>query len=286
MQTVTDFDVFLENTSEKLTIFVRDPRTGILTDVVTDSTFKLIDLTNDSAVVNVSFPPEGNSTITHSASGVYHYNLNTSTYGNEYLANFRCILTNDVLNNNVYARSVPAKYFKYAAILRSQVDKARKSVVDYIENMDRNDEDPIRFFYGYDDKHLIFYLERGVQYINLFPPYTALTVDTFPFSQFGGLMIDAATIAALEAQGIFAIDTDYDYSLGGNSFSVSHFGNISSMLASLLGRFSEQVSALKKLYLTKGAVLYQFTPGGVREMRYLSSLPSGFWSRLLSGFTT
>jgi hypothetical protein len=283
MESCTDFEVLRSGQNEYLTIFVKDPRNDQLVDVIANSTFTLIDLKDDSVILTDTFTASGDAIVNHGSTGVYQYELDTGTYKDEYLAAFRCVVDADVLQNNIYVKSVSAKHFKYAAYLRNQIDKSRKSIVDYIESMERESEAPLKFFYGYDDKHLIFYLERGVQLINMVPPYTGLTVDTFPFQQFGSLLIDAATIAALESAGIFAIDTDVDYSLGGNSFVISHFEKLNSMLSNVTERFQANVTKLKNIYLTKGLVLYQFSPGGVRDLRYISALPSGFWSRLLSG---
>jgi hypothetical protein len=284
MQSFTDFDILMAGQTRNLTIFVRDPRNDVLVDVQASSDFSLMDMDNN-AVVTQTFGPEGTGVVTRSSKGTYHFNMNTSTYSDEYVAMWRCVLEQEVIDINSYVKSVSAKYYKYAAALRNQIDKSQKSIVDYIENIDRQsvEEPAIRFFYGYDDRHLFFYLERGVQYLNAIPPYTALTVDDFPFDTYGTLLVDAATIAALEAQGLFAVDTDYNYALGGNSMVVEHFGKLNTYLASLLARFDKLSVSFKQQYRSSGTVLYQFLPGGVRAARQLQAMPSGWWSRLLSG---
>lgn len=280
---LTDFTVLRSGQTEALTFFVRDPSTDALIDVSSTSNFKLIDIADDSTKVDQDFTAGGSGVISHSSTGVYQYSLNTSTYPNEYLTTMRCVLANDVVDRNIFVKCVKARQFAYAAALRVQVDKARKSISDQIQNMDKPTGEPsIQFFYGYSDSHLIFYLERGIQIINAFPPYTGFTVDTFPFSQYGSILIDAATIAALESQGIFAIDTDYNYSLGGNSLVIDHFTKLSSMIQSILNRFNMLVVKFKQQYRSKGLVLFQWLPGGVRAARTLNAMPSGFWSRLLS----
>lgn len=287
MQTVTDFEVYRRGQTEKVTIFVRDTKTGDLTDVVGTSNFSLIDIADDAEKVSQDFTSSGTGVVAHTGTGIYEYTLNTSIYNSEYLAAFRCVLDGEISNINKYVQSVPTKYFKYAAILRPHIDKSRKNVSDEIENMDREDFEPSsNLFYGYDDKHLIYYLERGVQVINAVPPYTILDLSSFPFSQYGAILQDAAVIAALEAQGIFAIDTDYDYSLGGNSFTIDHFSKINAFLGTLLQRFSDSVKPFKQMFRTKGGVLYQYMPGGIRTARTLNAMPTGFWSRVWSAFMT
>lgn len=286
-QSFTDFDVFRSNQTEYLTIFVRDPNTDTLVDVYGLSTFTLIDISNDTTVLTLTFGPSGSSVIEHPAPGVYQYNLDTSTYTGEYLAAFRCVLQGEIINQNIFVKSEPAALFARAAQLRVQVDKARKSITDSLENMDNAENNPsLRLFYGYDDKHLIYYLERGAQLVNAVPPYTAFSPISFPWDQYGMILTDAAVIAALESQGIFAIDTDYSYALGGNSLVIDHFGKISQYLSSLTARFDKSLSQFKQQYRSKGIVVFQWMPGGVRAARQLSALPGGFWSRMLSSAFT
>jgi len=283
MNSFTDFDIFISGQSSYLTVFIKDPGSEDLVDVYAPSTFSLIDISDDSTKVTTTFSASGSTVVGHPGIGVYQYLLNTNTYSNQYLAIFRCALEGETINQNIFIKSEPAKVFARAAELRIQVDKARKSVSDSIENMDRATNEPaINFFFGYSDAHLIYYLERGVQILNAIPPYTNLAVETFPWDQYGSLLVDAATIAALESQGIFAIDTDYNYSLGGNSLVIDHFTKINSFLSSLLTRFDKAARSFKQQYRSKGMVIFQWTPGGVRSARMLRSLPSEFWSRLFS----
>jgi len=282
-QSFTDFDVLRNGTTELLTTFVRDPKTEDLVDVVSTSTFNLIDISDDSVKVSTTFTGTGGTGITRASCGVYQYSLNTVTYPGEYLASWQCTLAGETITNNIFIKSAPARMFARAAALRVQVDKARKSISDDIENMDKSEFEPaVNFFYGYDDKHLIYYLERGAQYINLFPPYTAFTPISFPWAQYGMILTDGAVIAALESQGIFAIDTDYNYALGGNSLVIDHFTKISGLLGTLITRFDSNVTKFKQQFRSKGIVMFQWMPGGVRAARQLSAMPSGFWSRMLS----
>jgi len=282
-QSFTDFDVLRRGVTENLVIYVRDPSTEELVDVAGTSTFNLIDVADDKVKVTGTFERAGGAAITRLGTGIYAYSMDTATYDQEYLAAFSCTLSNGVINQNIFVKNAPSALFARAASLRVQVDKARKSVSDEIENMDQADNDPpIRFFFGYDDKHLIYYLDRGAQYINLVPPYTNLNPLTFPWNQYGSVLVDGAVIAALESQGIFAIDTDYSYSLGGNSLVIDHFGKISQLLGTLLTRFDANLKMFKQQYRSKGTITFQWMPGGVRAARQLSAMPSGFWSRMLS----
>jgi hypothetical protein len=280
---ITDFDVLRKGQTELVTIFCKDPATDELVDVAGNSTFSMIDIHDDATKVTQVFGGAGAGVVTHPSTGVYQYSMNTTTYNQEYLLAFKCLLTGEVVNYNMFIKSVTARHFAYAAALRNQVDKARKSISDDIANMDKPSNEPsVRFFYGYSDAHLIYYLERGMQIINAVPPYTAMTVDTYPFDQYGSTLISSATLACAESAGIFSIDTDYNYSLGGNSLVLDHFTKLNTFTASLVARFDKQVVSFKQQFRTKGTVTFQWMPGGVRSARMLAALPNSFYSRMLS----
>jgi hypothetical protein len=283
MISTTDFDIFLKNQSEYLTVFVRDPRTEELTDVVGTSTFNLIDISDDTAEVTSTFTAAGGTNVIRASTGVYQYLFNGTTYPAKYIASFRCVLDGDVMGYNVFVKTVGSKYYAYAAQLRPIIDKAQKSVYDLLENMDRTTFDPaVQFNFGVDLKSMCLYLDRGIQYINIVPPYTNFSVESFFFDQNGSILLDAALIAYLEAQSLFAIDTDYTYSLGGNSLVVEHFTKLNTFMSALFQRFDKSLISFKQQFRSRGTVIAQITPGGMRSSRLLGAMPSGYWSRLLS----
>jgi len=283
MVATVDFDIVHKNQTEPISIRVKNTSTEDLVDVAGTSSFSLINIGNDTSEDSGTFEAAGSAKMVRVAEGIYNYSFDAAAYPYEYLLATRCVLANETSSQDIYVKSSSARSFAYAAQLRSIVDKARKSTSDDIVNMNRADNQPsLQFFYGYESKQLIYYLERGVQYLNAIPPYTGLTVDLFPFPQYGAILLDAATIAALEAQGIFAIDTDFNYALGGNSLVIDHYSKLSGMVSQILGRFTKTAISWKQQYRSKGLVMYQFMPGGVRAMRQLNAMPSGFWSRLLS----
>lgn len=289
MQSMTSFDIVMEDQTEPLTFYVKNTLTDDLEDVFGTSSFTLVDIDNADLKDSGTFTANGGTKIANPGTGIYQYNFDSSTYSapNGYVFSARCVLENESVNHRIFVKASSPRYFAYAAQLRIQVDKARKSISDQLVNIDRYDRDgadapPLHFFYGYSDAHMCFYLDRGVQYLNAIPPYTAFTVDQFPFSTYGTILIDAATIAALESQGIFAIDTDYNAAIGGNSLVIDHFSKLSSMISSILGRFQKTAISWKQQYRSKGLVMFQFMPGGVRAARQLNALPRGFWSRMLS----
>jgi hypothetical protein len=285
MISTTQFEIVAKNQVEPITIYVRDTITNDLVDVAGTSTWTLVNIADDTTVDSGTFDAAGSTEMVRVGEGIYQYAFDAHANAAEYVLFVNCTLANETVKINLFVKSVASRLFAYASQLRLQVDKARKSIKDDIENMDRSSEnfDPsIQFYYGFSDSHLIFYLERGAQFLNAIPPYTGMTAETFPFTQYGTILIDAATIAALESQGVFAIDTDFNYSLGGNSLVINHYAQLSQQVSAILARFTKTAVSWKQQYRTKGGVLYQFTPGGIRSARMYNSLPGSFWSRVMS----
>lgn len=284
MYATVDYEIVHKNQTEPITFYIRDTLTNDLMDPIS-GTWSLIKISDDSVVATGTFGATGGSDITRVEEGIYQYSFNASTYSDEYDFALKILQNNEVTTQDIMVKSVSAKHYAYAAALSNQVDKARKSIKDDIENMDRSSDNfnpAIQFFYGYGVKHYIYYLERGVQMLNIIPPYTNLSIDTFPFSAYGSVLIDAATIAALESQGIFAIDTDFNYSLGGNALVIDHFTKLSSEVSAILARFQKNALSWKQLFRTRGLVLYQWGPMAMRTSRLFNVYPSGFYSRLMS----
>lgn len=287
MLSFVEYEVVHADQIEPVTFYTRDTLTNDLTDPISGS-WTLFKIADNSIADTGTFGPSGGDSITRVEEGIYNFSFDAATYQYEYDLAIKYIMTNETVAQDIFIKPLSSKYFAYAAHLSNQVDKARKSVKDEIENMDKssaNYNPSVQFFYGYSMKHYAFYLERGCQYLNALPPYTSLTVDNFPFDYYGSILIDAATIAALESQGIFAIDTDYSYSLGGNSLVIDHFTKLSSFVQQILNRFQSIALSWKQRYRSKGAVIWQFTPGGMRTARLYGVLPAGYWSRVLSAFT-
>jgi hypothetical protein len=145
--------------------------------------------------------------------------------------------------------------------LRNQLDKAKKS---------------INKFFGYNDENLYYYIKGAVSRINIAPPNTTFTIQTFPYVINSQLIIDVATFIALEAQGLCAIDTDVpSYSLQGNALNIDHWSRISAYLSMLEKRADTELGNFKLDFLTRiGAVKSERGPG-FRQISVFQASPSG-----------
>ena len=254
----------LKGTTRDLTLVIIDPITGYRSDAdqVSLSVFDERD-----ANVHTDVWPSAHTHIVKRDSGVFSIPFDTTVFKKpEYLLNVDIqVSTGTSFVRNKVIRVVPGTYFRYGAILRNQVDKANKLLHNRLQ-------------FGYTDDQLIVWLDLGAHLINLVPPYTAFDVMSFPFGTFGKVLLDAATISALESQGLFSIDTDFDYSLGGNSLTLNHYTTIAQFLDYLVGRLNDNLMKFKQIYRTKGGTMVQ-TQYGYGFGRFLSVVPPGFFSR-------
>jgi len=263
LQRDENLHALLKGSTRDIILVVIDPITGYRTDAES-ITFSIID-NKDDEVGTETYP--GSTYVTKRDAGIFALSFDSDTYENsEYLLNVSIdIATGLNFMRNKVVRIVPGLYFKIGAILRNQIDKANK-LLHY------------RLQFGYTDAQLVTWLDLGVHLINMIPPYTSFNVPSFPFAVYGKMLIDAATIAALESQGLFAIDTDFDYALGGNSLTLDHFTKISGYLDYMVARFNENLRQFKQMFRIKGGAMVQ-TQYGYGFGRFLSVVPPGFFSR-------
>jgi len=156
----------------------------------------------------------------------------------------------------------------YLPSFRLQIDKAVKIV-----------EEATNLFGGYSDAQLLMYLEGGLNVINLYQPNTNILLENYPFKTHGQLLIDTATLVALQSQTLFSIDTDLvNYSDQGYSFSINHQQPLQSFLSFLQQRLDRLVPLFKLNFATMGSIHIQ---AGVsfRLLQLLSAAPSGILFR-------
>jgi hypothetical protein len=129
---------------------------------------------------------------------------------------------------------------------RLQVDKSRKLV-------DSN-------FIGYTDAQLFYYLQGGLDEINMFPPTTMFLLDNWP-STYGQLLIDSGTVVAMISQKLYSVDTDVmTYSDQGFNYTLDHFARLNTVMAEVLANIKDNLSKLKWDFNQLGSVNVQVVP--------------------------
>lgn len=159
-----------------------------------------------------------------------------------------------------FITTLPIQVLSLVPNLKNQVDKAFKAV---------------NTIFGYNDENLYYYIRGAISRINIAPPNTSFTLQSFPYKINQQLVIDVATFIALEAQGLCAIDTDANYTLQGNSMSIDHWAKISAYLSMLEKRADTELANFKLDYLTRiGGVKSERGPG-FRQVSVFQASPSG-----------
>ena len=171
-----------------------------------------------------------------------------STPGQPYLIQWYVQATNAYVPNivlqNVTTYSVRAA--QNVPYLRLYIDKARK-LVDPANNV----------FLGYTDAQLLMYMQEGISMINSFQPETQMpfTLENFPYDTFRHLVNQAATVAAVMSQMMFAIDTDLpNYSDQGITFVIAHQPQLAAFINTLTARLDKEIQAMKLQYVSTGSI--------------------------------
>jgi len=162
---------------------------------------------------------------------------------------------------------VDPRVLAYLPYFRLQIDKAVK-IVDPTNDI----------FLGYTDAQLLMYLEGGLNVINLYQPSTSILLENYPFQTHGQLLVDTATLVALQSQTLFAVDTDINYSDQGYSFNIGHVQPLQSFLGFLQQRLDRLVPLFKLNFATMGSIHLQ---AGVsfRLMQLMQAAPNGILFR-------
>lgn len=135
--------------------------------------------------------------------------------------------------------------------------------------------DPAKFCpLGYSDGELIQYLCGGLEKINSYQPYTMWTLNTFPLLHLQ-LLLDCAMYVGVNAQSLFAVDTDIDnWSDQGVSFPISHFAKLMQWNAAMLAHLDKVIPQMKMHYALSGTTYTQMSTTS-RFVNILQNAPSG-----------
>ncbi len=269
-----DVDVTIRDISSSVVFNTTDPESGKPVDF---STWSLILYGRGTIPISTD-----STLLTRVSAGQYKFLYDSTKYYNQY--ELLLSIAGNLSDGSQYLSSRIIKPLSPAMIrdiiyLRNQIDKSMKSIGKTLDNLQyRDNKEALDSYFkdfpvGYTDAHCALYLELAINMINIVSPYTYFTIDNFPYSRAFQILIDAATIVALESQGIFSIDTDFDYNLGGKSLTVRHFENTSGFIREINDRFSQQLRTFKSAYRMRG-VAYLQQPYGIVGFRLIQLAPT------------
>lgn len=200
-----------------------------------------------------------------SSVGNYYIDLisNGNDYGDyQFIWAWQDTSTSQTLNGFQMISSVPIQVIMISNYLKNQIDKVKKEI-----NLA-----PI----GYNDEQLYMAIQGGLNNINRFPTQTNYTLTTYPYDTDKQLLIDAATVVALQSQSMFSIDTDMNsYSMQGNSMSVDHFSKLQSYASTLQTNLNRHLMHFKLKQLTSGGQIIIQRSVGLRQVMAWQASPSG-----------
>lgn len=283
-------ELILKNTIERIDILVCDAN-GDPVDA-TALSLRVVDM-SDTLILQDNFftgygdPPTLPTRIVKPAATVGQYyfpfgdtsfdTANTTANVGDLLFNWQIVgaAGSEAVNIIQVAKVVSAQTLSYLPMFRLMIDKAAKIVDDEAANP---------MLVGYTDSQLIMWLELGLSAINASQPYGGWGgIDSFPVG-YRQILIDAALVAGLTSQSIFAIDTDIDaYNDQGNAFSIQHHPKLMGMLQFLAAKLDKTVPAFKLHFVNSGSVYVQMGTN-FRLNTLLQSAPAGalFRNLLLS----
>jgi hypothetical protein len=131
--------------------------------------------------------------------------------------------------------------------------------------------------WGYTDVDLLMYLISAVGYFNSVPPVTTLGIGNVP-DTFMQKIIDVAVLYGIEAQMMYAIDTDVSYNDQGLSLNIDHFSKLSALYGNLANRVLEDIKKMKTSLIGFSMIksVMAFNPERARTYMFTNLITPGF----------
>lgn len=125
--------------------------------------------------------------------------------------------------------------------------------------------------YGYTDVDLFIYLVAGLNYFNTISPVTYFTLGSIPAYLESSIM-ELSSLYAVQAQMMFAIDTDVTYNDQGLTLSIDHFTRLNSVYTSKITEMTEIIKRLKWTMGPQPSIVMAFSPERARAYMFPSQV--------------
>lgn len=245
----------LTKSTERSTLEIQD-RNGVFANPA-ELTVEIFD-DSDSQFAFYTFPSPG---ITNLQAGLFYTELLSNRAG-DFLVVWRYRFTGDeqvtIIKN---LRFVTPAMFRLMPEVRLFIDKARKA-------SDR----PIAF----NPIDIAVYLENALRDFNAWSPVTNFVLDNVA-NPFKGILIQGAVIQSLIAQGLLAVDQDFQYNDNGISLVVDHSTKLMAWYSVLLADYITKKKNYKWSFMT-GTVLARTVIGSAFSLG-LAKVPASTLSR-------
>lgn len=222
-------------------------------------TLQVYDYGKNLVLAETILPPLVGTYIKRDSAGNYYVDYTPIVAGDyDIVWSYRDVASGERYYASSYLYSIPIHVNSLFPMLKNQIDKAQKELG----------------IFGYTDSNLYLYLKGGLSEINRFSPETSLNFVTYPWQDYSQLLIDAASVYSFFSASVLACDSDSQYSLQGNAFTVDHFSKLSPLLTMMNDRINKQLYPFKMKYAWKGSVRVERS-SNYRSQSLWQSSPSG-----------
>lgn len=129
--------------------------------------------------------------------------------------------------------------------------------------------------WGYSDADLFMYLVNGLGYFNTVPPVTSFSLGNLP-AYLDDIVIELAQLYALQAQQLYAVDTDVSYNDQGLSLNIDHFSKLGNVYEQVARRILDNIRKVKWQMGSKTVVLAMFNPERAMNYVFTQMIVPGF----------
>lgn len=203
--------------TERFFLMVKD-RNGVLQDPDVIG-FQVFDY-GDSIILN---DPSG-AGLSHPQVGMYTYDFTSNRVGD-----FLVIWSYQI------AGEEPQKIIQNVRFVSPQMIRMVNSVRLYIDKARKASNRTIAF----NLQDVAEYIENSIRDFNSAPPMTGVTIDNIP-EEFKETIILGAIIQSLIAQGLLAVDQDFQYSDNGITLAVDHSTKLQSWFQQLVQIYAQK----------------------------------------------
>lgn len=241
--------------TERIALEIRDSQ-GVLANP-TDLNLQIIDPA-DSLIVNLDFPV---GSISNPEAGIFYYDF-TSNRAGDFLAIWSTRFTGEEPIKTIKnLRFVTPTMFRMIAEVRLFIDKSRKASDRVI---------------AFNPQDVAEYIEMSLRDFNAQPPTTALALENIT-NEFKAIIVEGAIVFSLIAQGLLAVDQDFQYNDNGIMLAIDHHGKLHQWYNTLMQGYVKRKETYKPNFFIP--TVYSRTVVGQAFSLGLAKVPASTLSR-------
>lgn len=140
--------------------------------------------------------------------------------------------------------------------------------------LDKSEKDVTKSW-AFTDVDLFMYLVNAIGYFNTVPPVTYYSIQTLPVF-LDDVILELAQLYGIQAQMMYAVDTDIIYNDQGISLTLDHFSKLQSLYGVVAQRILDNIRKVKWQMGARPKVLLQFNPERAMNYVFTQMVTPGF----------